>query len=63
MRFTGQDSDIALDRHTPEFSAWRWVPMADLTGLITPFKRAVYTQVVQAFAPLADGDFSKPGPR
>jgi putative (di)nucleoside polyphosphate hydrolase len=61
MRFTGKDSDIALDRHTPEFSAWRWVPMADLTGLITPFKRAVYTQVVQAFAGLAGGGSSKPG--
>ncbi|PPR20737.1 MAG: RNA pyrophosphohydrolase [Alphaproteobacteria bacterium MarineAlpha10_Bin3] len=63
MRFTGVDGDIRLDRHTPEFSAWRWVPMADLTGLITPFKRAVYTQVVQAFAHLADGDFRQPDRR
>lgn len=59
MRFTGVDGDIRLDRHIPEFTAWRWVPMAELTGLITPFKRAVYTQVVQAFAPLADSDFSR----
>ncbi len=54
MRFTGVDGDIHLDRHIAEFSAWRWVPMADLTSLITPFKRAVYTQVVKAFAPLAE---------
>jgi len=53
MRFTGVDADIRLDRHIPEFSAWRWAPMAELTELITPFKRSVYAQVVRAFSHLA----------
>lgn len=53
MRFTGVDADIRLDRHVPEFTAWRWAPMAELTGLIVPFKRAVYAQVVREFSHLA----------
>lgn len=51
MRFTGHDSDIALDAHTPEFSAWRWVEADELIRLIVPFKRPVYEQVVAAFRP------------
>jgi putative (di)nucleoside polyphosphate hydrolase len=54
MRFTGVDGDIQLDRHKPEFSDWRWVPMRDLAGLIIPFKRAVYAEVVREFAHFAD---------
>ena len=53
-RFTGRDSDIDLtaDRH-PEFSAWRWVSLHDLPGLIVPFKRELYQSVVTAFAAFA----------
>lgn len=50
MRFTGQDSDIRLDRHKAEFSDWKWVPMQRLTGLIASFKREVYRQVVGEFS-------------
>jgi putative (di)nucleoside polyphosphate hydrolase len=53
MRYRGQDSDIRLDRHKAEFSAWQWVPMVRLPALITPFKRAVYRDVVQEFAHLS----------
>ena len=54
-RFNGSDAEIALARpgHTQEFDAWRWAPMGELTGLIVPFKRAVYEQVVREFAALA----------
>jgi putative (di)nucleoside polyphosphate hydrolase len=50
MRFTGVDSDIRLDRHVPEFSAWRWVPLASLCDLIVPFKRDVYSEIVDEFS-------------
>jgi putative (di)nucleoside polyphosphate hydrolase len=36
-----------------EFDAWRWAGMGELIGLIVPFKRGVYEQVVQDFAALA----------
>jgi putative (di)nucleoside polyphosphate hydrolase len=52
FRFEGDESeiDIAHPPHgEPEFAEWRWAPMADLPGLIIPFKRPVYEQVVAAF--------------
>jgi putative (di)nucleoside polyphosphate hydrolase len=52
MRFTGQDRDIDLNTHHPEFDAWKWVAGADLTALIVPFKRALYEAVLAEFAPL-----------
>ncbi len=55
MRFTGRDDEVALERpgHKPEFDAWRWAGIDELIGLIVPFKRGVYEQVVAEFAVLA----------
>ena len=39
-------------KHKPEFDEWRWEDLDNLVGLIVPFKRAVYEQVVTAFRPL-----------
>lgn len=54
MRFLGTDGDIdiAADDHQ-EFSEWAWVPLDELLGLIVPFKRSVYEQLVAEFRPLA----------
>jgi putative (di)nucleoside polyphosphate hydrolase len=54
MRFNGPDSEVQLERpdHKAEFDAWRWADVDELIGLIVPFKRAVYEQVVREFAPL-----------
>ncbi|BDI61305.1 RNA pyrophosphohydrolase [Qipengyuania nanhaisediminis] len=52
-RFSGSDADIDLDAHEPpEFRAFRWVEPEQLPALIVPFKRAVYEQLVEEFAPL-----------
>ena len=57
FRFEGDDSEIAIDPppggHDAEFDAWAWKPMAELSGLIVPFKRAVYDAVVAEFRHLA----------
>ena len=57
FRFGGGESEIRINPppagHTAEFDQWAWRPMADLPGLIVPFKRAVYEQVVAAFRHLA----------
>jgi putative (di)nucleoside polyphosphate hydrolase len=50
LAFTGQDSDIDLATHHPEFDAWRWVPARELPDLIVPWKRPVYRAVVKEFA-------------
>lgn len=58
LRFLGTNDDIDLVAHNdeegPEFIAWKWVPLAEVSQLIVPFKRAVYDNVVAEFKPLID---------
>ena len=50
LKFLGQDSDINLQMHThPEFSQWKWVPLASLPDYAVPFKRAVYERIIKEF--------------
>lgn len=49
MRFVGEDIDIDLTRHKAEFDLWKWVPPADLPGLIVDFKRPVYEALLAEF--------------
>jgi putative (di)nucleoside polyphosphate hydrolase len=57
LRFVGDESEIDVAHpaggHEPEFTDWRWEPMANLPALIIPFKRKVYEQVVAEFRHLA----------
>lgn len=46
FRFLGEDSELTIDTAEPEFSAWRWLPLVDLTDSIVPFKAEVYASVV-----------------
>ncbi len=55
FRFKGRDADIRLDTHTPEFSDWRWAPLATAPSLVIPFKRATYEEVAQRFAKYSAG--------
>tara|TARA_R110002124_G_scaffold233235_2_gene398287 strand:+ start:15455 stop:15937 length:483 start_codon:yes stop_codon:yes gene_type:complete len=50
MRFTGTDADVNIATEHPEFNTWRWMPAADLVDNIVPFKRAVYTAVLDQFS-------------
>ena len=50
LRFTGQDSDIQLDRFdVPEFSRWQWVDLSKTVDLIVPFKRETYQKIIALF--------------
>ncbi len=51
-RFLGDDADIRLETGHPEFNAWRWVELDQLTTLIVPFKRAIYAAVVAELGPV-----------
>ncbi|MCX8134738.1 MAG: RNA pyrophosphohydrolase [Roseococcus sp.] len=54
LRFTGEDSDIRLDRDPhPEFDAWRWARLAELPGMAVEFKRAIYERLARDFARFA----------
>jgi putative (di)nucleoside polyphosphate hydrolase len=49
FRFKGRDADIRLDTHTPEFDDWRWAALESAPGLVIPFKRPTYEEVVRRF--------------
>ena len=52
-RFLGTNADIDLEAHyPPEFSAYRWVEPEQLPELIVPFKRDVYSALVNEFRDL-----------
>ena len=54
LRFAGDEAEIDLCAHRPaEFDAWRWDRLDQGPNLIVPFKRAVYDEVVRAFARFA----------
>ena len=57
FRFSGEEREIDIGKpngdEPPEFSEWRWRPLAEMPELIAPFKRPVYEQVVRAFAAFA----------
>lgn len=55
--FTGEESEInvaapAGGAFPAEFDQWRWAPLDSLPGLVVPFKRSAYEQVVAAFGNL-----------
>ena len=58
FRFLGDESEIRVNPppqgHGAEFDRWEWRRMDDLAGLVVPFKRTVYDQVVAAFRHLAE---------
>lgn len=55
MRFTGSDSDINIATSHPEFSEWKWVSIHELPDLIVPFKRKLYSKLLEEFHYLTIG--------
>lgn len=51
-RFLGEDAEIDLTAHDPEFESWKWVEMESLPDIIVPFKRDLYRRIVAEFRPL-----------
>lgn len=49
LRFLGRDDQIGIETEHPEFSRWQWMAPDDLVAAIVPFKRDVYTQVIDSF--------------
>jgi putative (di)nucleoside polyphosphate hydrolase len=49
-RFLGQDSDVNIATHDPEFCDWKWIEPERLPDLIVPFKRDLYRRLLKDFA-------------
>jgi putative (di)nucleoside polyphosphate hydrolase len=50
MRFSGVDTDIDVATEYPEFSTWKWIPIARLPELIVSFKRQLYVDLLRELA-------------
>lgn len=50
FRFLGEDSDVNIATAHPEFRAWRWLDPHELPEMIVPFKRALYSNLLEIFA-------------
>ena len=50
MQLDGDDSLINIHTDNPEFRAVAWVEVHTLPALVVPFKKALYQQILSAFA-------------
>ena len=42
MKFTGNDSEFNLNKHTPEFDEWMWRDLSTMPNLVVDFKKKLY---------------------
>jgi putative (di)nucleoside polyphosphate hydrolase len=49
LRFKGTDDQVNIETDHQEFRKWQWMPVPDLVDSIVPFKRDVYTRVIETF--------------
>ena len=50
--FLGEDCDINVGTDNPEFSEWKWAELDSIVGNIVPFKRNVYSAILEEFKDL-----------
>ncbi|MBS40659.1 MAG: RNA pyrophosphohydrolase [Rhodospirillales bacterium] len=52
--FLGDDKEINVHTHSPEFRDWKWVPLETIPELIIPFKKPLYDYAVERFTEIRD---------
>ena len=45
MRFNGNDKEINLNTHKPEFMDWKWIDISDITKVAVSFKLDIYKKI------------------
>ena len=50
--FLGEDDDINVGTDNPEFSEWKWAELDSIVDNIVPFKRNVYSIILEEFKDL-----------
>ena len=45
MKFNGNDEEINLRTHKPEFMDWKWINISDITKVAVDFKLEVYKKI------------------
>ena len=51
LRFRGEDKEINIHTHHPEFRSWKWVDKDEIMELIVPFKKELYNQILSDLWP------------
>ena len=49
FQFTGEENDINVGTVNPEFSEWKWTKINSIVDEIVPFKRGVYSIILEEF--------------
>ena len=49
FEFTGEERDINVGTDNPEFSEWKWTKIDSIVDEIVPFKRNVYSIILEEF--------------
>ena len=52
FEFLGENDDINVGTDNPEFSEWKWAEIDSIVGNIVPFKRNVYSVILEEFKDL-----------
>jgi len=52
FQFEGKDNEINVETAKPEFSEWKWTNMNFVINEIVPFKREVYSKILEEFKDL-----------
>ena len=45
MRYLGEDSEINIKTHKPEFLEWKWIDLGMITKVVVDFKLHVYEEL------------------
>ena len=45
MRYLGEDSEINIKTHKPEFLEWKWIDLGMITKVVVDFKLHVYEEI------------------
>ena len=52
MRFLGNDNEINIKTHNPEFLDWKWIELDMLTKIVVDFKLQVYKELKEKIRPV-----------
>lgn len=52
LKFLGNDSEININFHTPEFVDWKWIDSDKLESIIVDFKKLMYKKILEEFKPI-----------
>ena len=52
MRFLGNDNEINIKTHNPEFLDWKWIELDMLTKIVVDFKLQVYKELKEKIRPI-----------